>query len=85
MRCALQATSNVDQSTDALIQRTIRNAFSDCTVLTIAHRLHTIIDSDRILMLEAGKLLEYGSPGELLRCAREPASVRPKWAKVGKD
>ncbi|GLC35697.1 hypothetical protein PLESTB_000485000 [Pleodorina starrii] len=62
-----EATSNVDNSTDSLIQRTIRTAFKDCTVLTIAHRLHTIVDSDRILLLEAGQMAEYGSPAELLR------------------
>jgi ABC-type multidrug transport system fused ATPase/permease subunit len=63
-----EATSNVDHATDALIQRTIRSAFAGCTVLTIAHRLHTIIDSDKILMLGAGALVEFGPPTELLRC-----------------
>ncbi|EFJ52174.1 ABC transporter [Volvox carteri f. nagariensis] len=62
-----EATSNVDNSTDSLIQRTIRTAFKDCTVLTIAHRLHTIVDSDRILLLEGGQLGEFGSPAQLLR------------------
>ncbi|GFR41153.1 hypothetical protein Agub_g1817 [Astrephomene gubernaculifera] len=62
-----EATSNVDNSTDSLIQRTIRTAFKDCTVLTIAHRLHTIVDSDRILVLEAGRLAEYDTPAQLLR------------------
>ncbi|GIL72743.1 hypothetical protein Vretimale_4441 [Volvox reticuliferus] len=62
-----EATSNVDNSTDSLIQRTIRTAFKDCTVLTIAHRLHTIVDSDRILLLEAGQLGEFGTPAQLLR------------------
>ncbi|GIL43241.1 hypothetical protein Vafri_1038 [Volvox africanus] len=62
-----EATSNVDNSTDSLIQRTIRTAFKDCTVLTIAHRLHTIVDSDRILLLEAGQLGEFGPPAQLLR------------------
>ena len=61
-----EATSNVDNDTDTVIQATIRTAFKDCTVLTIAHRLHTIIDSDRILMLEQGEILEYGTPAELL-------------------
>lgn len=61
-----EATSNVDNATDALIQRTIRSAFKECTVLTIAHRLHTIIDSDRIMLLDAGQLAEFDSPAKLL-------------------
>ena len=62
-----EATSNVDNETDAVIQRTIRTAFRDCTVLTIAHRLHTIADSDRILVLEQGRVAEYDAPDALLR------------------
>lgn len=62
-----EATSNVDSSTDQLIQSTIRTAFKDCTVLTIAHRLNTIIDSDRIMVLDAGRLAEFDSPATLLK------------------
>jgi ABC-type multidrug transport system fused ATPase/permease subunit len=62
-----EATSNVDNDTDALIQSTIRTAFAECTVLTIAHRLHTIIDSDKILLLDRGEVVEYASPQELLK------------------
>ncbi|EDW89496.2 probable multidrug resistance-associated protein lethal(2)03659 [Drosophila yakuba] len=61
-----EATANVDSHTDGLIQATIRNKFKDCTVLTIAHRLHTIIDSDKVMVMDAGSLVEFGSPYELL-------------------
>ncbi|KAG7207748.1 hypothetical protein KM043_009360 [Ampulex compressa] len=61
-----EATANVDSYTDSLIQQTIRDKFEECTVLTIAHRLHTIIDSDRIIVMEAGRIVEFGCPHELL-------------------
>lgn len=62
-----EATANVDPRTDELIQKTIREKFSECTVLTIAHRLNTIIDSDRILVLDAGKIDAYAEPYTLLQ------------------
>ena len=61
-----EATAAVDQETDELIQSTLRREFSNCTVLTIAHRLNTIMDSDRIVVLKEGKIEEMGSPSELL-------------------
>ncbi|KAL1826245.1 hypothetical protein ACET3Z_004657 [Daucus carota] len=61
-----EATAAVDVATDALIQNTIREEFKSCTMLTVAHRLNTIIDSDKILVLEAGQVLEYDSPEKLL-------------------
>uniref|UniRef100_A0A671RW81 Multidrug resistance-associated protein 4 n=1 Tax=Sinocyclocheilus anshuiensis TaxID=1608454 RepID=A0A671RW81_9TELE len=62
-----EATANVDPRTDELIQKTIRAKFKECTVLTIAHRLNTIIDSDRILVLDAGRIHEYDAPHVLLQ------------------
>lgn len=62
-----EATANVDPRTDDLIQKTIREKFQECTVLTIAHRLNTIIDSDRILVLAGGLVHEYDEPHVLLQ------------------
>ncbi|KAJ9691132.1 hypothetical protein PVL29_013349 [Vitis rotundifolia] len=61
-----EATAAVDVRTDALIQKTIREEFKSCTMLIIAHRLNTIIDCDRVLLLDAGRVLEYDTPEELL-------------------
>ena len=49
-----EATSAIDTETDSLVQQTIREAFKDCTLLTIAHRLNTILDSNRIMVLDQG-------------------------------
>jgi ABC-type multidrug transport system fused ATPase/permease subunit len=65
-----EATSAVDYATDAKIQRMIRTAFAGCTILVIAHRINTIADSDQILVLGDGRLLESGPPATLLQDAR---------------
>ncbi|XP_012683657.2 ATP-binding cassette sub-family C member 2 [Clupea harengus] len=62
-----EATAAVDLETDDLIQTTIRKEFADCTVLTIAHRLNTILDSSRVMVLDAGKIVEFDSPSALFR------------------
>ncbi|XP_042871644.1 ATP-binding cassette sub-family C member 3-like [Penaeus japonicus] len=67
-----EATAAVDLETDDLIQATIRSQFAHCTVLTIAHRLNTIMDSDRVLVLDQGKIAEFAPPAVLLA---DPDSV----------
>ena len=62
-----EATANVDEETDSLIQSAIRREFGTCTILTVAHRLNTIIDSDRIMVMDCGRLREFGKPRELLQ------------------
>ncbi|CAO1377283.1 unnamed protein product, partial [Diamesa hyperborea] len=62
-----EATANVDPKTDALIQRTIRQKFTNCTVLTIAHRLFTVMDSDKIMVMDNGFLKEYDIPYKLIQ------------------
>ncbi|XP_014208188.1 probable multidrug resistance-associated protein lethal(2)03659 [Copidosoma floridanum] len=62
-----EATANVDPKTDELIQKTIRTKFAECTVLTIAHRLNTVMDSDRILVMDAGTAVEFDHPHVLLQ------------------
>ncbi|XP_059020457.1 multidrug resistance-associated protein 1-like isoform X3 [Mustela lutreola] len=61
-----EATASIDFETDTLVQTTIRKEFSDCTVLTIAHRLHSIIDSDRVLVLDSGRITEFETPQNLI-------------------
>lgn len=61
-----EATSSVDAQTDADIQHTIRTYFNDATVLTIAHRISTIIDYDLIIVMDQGKIIEMGEPSTLL-------------------
>ena len=61
-----EATAAVDPETDDLIQSTIRQEFKRCTVLTIAHRLNTILDSNRIVVLGEGQILEMDTPSNLL-------------------
>lgn len=63
--CIDEATASVDQKTDQLLQQTICQRFANRTVLTIAHRLNTILNSDRVLVLHAGKVVGLDSPTAL--------------------
>ena len=61
-----EATSNVDMRTDSFIQKVIREKFANTTVITIAHRLNTIADYDKVIVMKRGKIVEQGSPWELI-------------------
>ncbi len=61
-----EATSSVDYSTEKLIQKTILNTLKGSTILTIAHRIKTILTYDRIFVLDKGELIEEGSPNQLI-------------------
>eukprot|EP00049_Salpingoeca_infusionum_P023551 m.12723 g.12723 ORF g.12723 m.12723 type:complete len:1556 (+) comp5858_c0_seq1:79-4746(+) len=67
-----EATAAVDMETDEFLQQTIRREFADCTILTIAHRINTIMDSDRILVLDQGRVAEFDTPQNLLA---DPSSI----------
>lgn len=62
-----EATSNIDIITEQKIQKLINSSFKDCTMITIAHRLQTIVNSDKILVLGDGQNLEYNHPSILLQ------------------
>jgi ABC-type multidrug transport system fused ATPase/permease subunit len=76
------ATASVDVETDKFLQETIRTEFADRTILTIAHRINTIMDSDRILVLSAGKVVEFDTPDNVIpppffRPPRKPGKFIP--------
>jgi ATP-binding cassette subfamily C (CFTR/MRP) protein 4 len=61
-----EPTANVDSRTDKLLQDAVAKSFADATIIAVAHRLDTVIDYDKILVLGDGRVLEYGSPHELI-------------------
>ena len=70
-----EATSSLDPQSDAQLQEALRSACAGVTTFTVAHRLDTILDSDRLLVLDAGRVVEYGPPDEL---ANDPSSAFAK-------
>lgn len=60
-----EPTSNVDSNTDALMEKTIRTQFSECTILTIAHRLNSVFKSDRVMVVDDGTIVEFDEPSKL--------------------
>ena len=63
-----EATAAVDVETDAMLQKMLRsNMFAERTIITIAHRINTILDSDRIIVLERGQVAEFDTPSALIR------------------
>ena len=61
-----EATANIDIKTEQVIQKLIHEKFEDATVITIAHRLNTVISSDKVLVLSKGEVAEYDSPKILM-------------------
>jgi ABC-type multidrug transport system fused ATPase/permease subunit len=62
-----EATASIDFQSDALLQKVIKKHLSECTIITIAHRIDTILSSDRVLVLDRGQILELDAPQQLLK------------------
>ncbi|RHY61547.1 hypothetical protein DYB30_010590, partial [Aphanomyces astaci] len=80
-----EATANIDLDTDRLIQETIHECFDGVTMLVIAHRLDTILDSDRILVLDQGRVVEYDAPLALLATDGGPFAQLASHARLGQS
>ncbi|KAJ3218943.1 Multidrug resistance-associated protein 4 [Clydaea vesicula] len=83
-----EPTSNIDNHTDSLIQHAIRSEsglFANSTVITIAHRLNTVIDFDKIMVLDDGKVVEFGNPHELLSKTDETAWFNSMIQELGEE
>jgi len=80
-----EASASVDQETDKLISRVIRSDFKGCTIITIAHRIATIIDSDQIIVMSSGEVYETGHPSELLQKENDGKNFRSMVEKLGPE
>ncbi|KAJ5554087.1 hypothetical protein N7513_004046 [Penicillium frequentans] len=70
-----EPTSSLDPETDAKVQKVIRQSFADCTVIMVAHRIHTLLDFDQVAVLNGGQVLEVGHPQELVSKSGEFAKL----------
>ena len=77
-----EATANIDLCTEKIIQDLIQEEFEDCTVIKIAHRLNTIVNSTKILVIENGKAVEFDTPENL---TNNPGSIFSKFLKEFKN
>ena len=73
-----EATANVDLQTDNFIQEKLKTAFKNCSMIVIAHRLATVIDADRILVMDKGEAVEYDHPFKLLTTEEGDDSITKK-------
>lgn len=78
-----EATSSMDSETDELMQRVLRKEFEGRTIIAIAHKLHTVLDFDRVMLLEKGRVVETGNPQELLET--ETSAFRALYNSLGED
>ncbi|CAN0881717.1 ABC transporter C family member 8 [Linum grandiflorum] len=82
-----EATASIDSSTDSILQKIIRQEFAECTVITVAHRVPTVIDSDMVMVLSYGELLEYDEPSRLMKTSDSSFSklVAEYWSSCSKN
>lgn len=78
-----EATSSMDSETDKLMQQVLRKEFNGRTIIAIAHRLHTVLDFDRVMLLEKGRIIETGNPQELLK--NETSAFRALYKSLGEE
>ncbi|CAN1785885.1 ABC transporter C family member 8 [Linum perenne] len=69
-----EATASIDSATDSILQKIIRQEFAECTVITVAHRVPTVIDSDMVMVLSYGELVEYDEPSRLMETSNSSFS-----------